>query len=637
MNRTLSVVSQLNVPLSHLVPGRRNPRRVKPAREAHRQLVALIRSQGLLQPLVVRPMEDKPKYYLVIAGHRRLAALKEIHQGDRDPKIACVLRDVDADTADALSLGENFGHQGMHPLDEAEAFASLATRDGKDAEAIAAEFGVSGNYVKQRIKLAGLAGVVKAAYRGNEIDTATAAAFAAVPEDRQNEVWKELNGHPRHAEHVRNIIAHGWIDAGHALFDVSTLPDSAVSRDLFGDKVLIERGAFMDAQLEALASERDKLVEDGWKEVFIGDYNELRDRMLSMDRPEREFDEATTRQLAKIEARHRKLEIEAEKIDPNDEARQQRIQQRFIALEAKEQKMMENAPAFVSEETKAVATAFLILQPDGKVQREHRLPRVRQGSRHSNEHAGDGETGDGDNVTGENGAVQPKPPTSDDLADRQLAATFTHQVIAVREALLGDDKARRRVLALMLHEKVRSEALAIRHESNGTTLHATGGESFASATFDRLAKQRSKFDPFKEDSSVDDGAAYARLGELSPSKLDSLIDLLIVDSLTAHMQRRTELVHLLATELKVNIRDHWRPDSAWLSGYQKIQLSHLLAELRGPVYSPAHENRKKSELVEALALLFADAAEGRLEDKQLAGRVNGWIPANLREPSAIAA
>jgi ParB family chromosome partitioning protein len=117
--------SQLNVPLSHLVSGKRHTRRVKPAREADHRLVALIRSQGLLHPLVVRPAEDKKDHVTVIAGHHRLSALRRVHRGDGDPKIPCVPRNVDADTADALSLGENFGKQALHPLDETEAFGRL--------------------------------------------------------------------------------------------------------------------------------------------------------------------------------------------------------------------------------------------------------------------------------------------------------------------------------------------------------------------------------------------------------------------------------------------------------------------------------------------------------------------------------
>ena len=77
-------------------------------------------------------------------------------------------------------------------------------------------------------------------------------------------MWAEVNGHPRHAEHVRNVIAHGWVDAAHALFDPSALPEWTVSRDLFSERVLVERSAFMSAQLEAIERERQAMTEAGW-------------------------------------------------------------------------------------------------------------------------------------------------------------------------------------------------------------------------------------------------------------------------------------------------------------------------------------------------------------------------------------
>jgi hypothetical protein len=93
------------------------------------------------------------------------------------------------------------------------------------------------------------------------------------------------------------------------------------------------------------------------------------------------------------------------------------------------------------------------------------------------------------------------------------------------------------------------------------------------------------------------------------------------------------LVHQLSVELKVNIRAFWRPDAEWLAGYQKIQLAHLMAELHGSTYNPASDSRKKSELVEVLATLFSDAANGKLENKELAERMNRWLPSNVRELS----
>jgi ParB family chromosome partitioning protein len=609
---------QLSVPLSRLVTGRRNPRQVKPGKEADRRLAALIRSQGLLQPLLVRPIDGDAKRYEVVAGHRRLRALREIHRGDGDPKIPCVLRDVDANAADAMSLGENFGREPMHPLDEAEAFAGLARREGKDAKAIAAEFGVSEHYVKQRIKLATLAEPVKSAYREGKIDTATAEAFAAVPEERQLEVWKEVGGTPRHHEHVRNVIANAWIDARLAIFDAGTLPPSAVSGDLFGDRTLVDRKAFMEAQAKALDQQRQALSEEGWREVVVGRREDLQDRLHAMEAPGRDFDEQTSRKLAKIAARRQQLEQQARKTGDSDEAKLQRLQQRYDQLEDQEHRITTEAPEYVSEETKAAATAFLLLDPDGRVHREYRIPRRQHRPA----------SGDAGECGSEGSGVDPKLPSPDDLGERQLAVTFTQQALAVREALLKEEGARRRVLAPALHEKVRSEALSVRHEANETTLCA-GTEGFTSPAWDRLCRGREKADPFSGETFVDDVQGYDRLEKMSRTKLEAMIDILVVGHVTAHLRRGTALVSRLAAELNVNVREFWRPDAAWLAGYQKIQLAGLIRELKGPAHAPAPE-RKKSELVASLDKLFADAADGRLEDKELAEKLNRWLPSNLR-------
>jgi ParB/RepB/Spo0J family partition protein len=601
------------------VPNRRNPRRVKASAEADQCLLALIQTYGLLQPLVVRPLEDKPTFYEVVAGDRRLSALRKIHRGNDDPKIPCVGRDIDAATADAVSLGENFGRAPMHPLDEAEAFAKLARDDGKGVDAIASAFGVTERYVRQRMKLATLAKPVKTAYRGGDIDTSIAEAFAAVPVQRQEQIWQEMNGRPRHAEQVRNVIAHGWIDASYALFEVSALPAGAVSSDLFSDKVLVERQAFMAAQIEALNVQRADLIEAGWRDAVAGRYEDIHDLPVAMVPAEREFDEQTARKLEKIAQRRQQLDGRLQGIADDDEKGSTTLHEKLDALDVERQEVERNAPASYSEAIKSIGTVFLVLYDDGQVQRDHRVPRSRS-------HQGqDGRTSDGSVAGG-----QPVPPTSDDLSDKQLAGTFTHQALAVREALLKDAAVRKRVLALILHGKVRSEAFSVRHDINGTTLQASNPDGFGSSVFDALKAKRAKLDPFIDQSFVEDEVGYARLADMSGSKVDALIDLLTVECISAHLQRRTPLVHHLAEELEVNIRTHWRPDAAWLSGFQKIQLSHLITELVGPGQTPAPE-RKKSELVEVLATLFTDAADGKLADKALSDRVNQWLPANLRK------
>jgi ParB family chromosome partitioning protein len=570
----------------------------------------------------------------VIVGNGRLAALRDVFKDSaRPPKVPCVLRSVDDGTADALALAENFIREPMHPLDEAEAFAKLAREEAKGVESIAAEFGVSQPYVRQRMKLATLSEPVKAAYRQGAIDTATAEAFASVPADRQLEVWQEVGGNPQHAQHVRNVIAHAWIDAKSATFDLSKLPESAVSKDLFAERVLIERKAFMEAQAEALLAERQKLTEEGWGDVVVGPQADVQDRLYAMSDAPQEYDPQTTAKLEKLADKRSKLEAKITELEAgpgefseSEQKAYQDVQTKLEALDDEEEAITKDAEVHYAEATKAVGTAFLLLDPDGRVRREYRIPRNRRSaSVEGNGHAGDGQT------------EAPKPPTSDDLKEPQLAATFTHQALAVRELLLKDDRVRRRILALILHDKVRSEALSIRHDANGTTVHADRAEGFASTALDALRKRRADLDPLHDQHYVEDHAAYDAVKRLSEKKLDALIDVLTVECITAHLQRRTELVWRLAVELGVELRRYWRPDERWLAGFQKIQLAHLIGELRGPVYAKAAENKKKSELVAELAKLFADAAEGHMEDAKAAAKFNAWLPSNMRDEPQVEA
>ena len=614
---------QISVSLSKLIPSKRNPRHVKPERDAHRRMVASIRAHGLLAPLVVRTDDSSSGNFKIIAGNRRLAALRDVFKDSaRPPKVPCVLRSVDDDTADALALAENFVREPMRPLDEAEAFAKLAREEAKGVEAIAAEFGVSQPYVRQRMKLATLAEPVKAAYRQGAIDTATAEAFASVPPDRQLEVWQEVGGNPQHAQNVRKVIAHAWIDAASATFDVSKLPEGTVSRDLFAERVLVERKAFMEAQAEALLAQRQALIEDGWAEVVVGPQADVQDRLYAMAEAPKEYDEQTTAKLKKLADKRGKLESKLAEFDEADQGAFEATQTKLEALDDEEQTLTKDAEVHYAEAIKAVGTAFLLLDPDGRVRREYRIPRSRRGT-YSNS---DGQVGDGS-------AEAPKPPTSDDLRDGQLATTFTHQALAVRAALLKDGTARKRVLALILHEKVRSEALSIRHDANSSTVHADRAEGFVSPALDTLRQRRAELDPLRDKHYVEDHDAYAALKALSDKQVDALVNLLTVETITAHLQRRTELVWHLADELGVEVRRYWRPDERWLSGYQKIQLAQLVQELGGPTYAATVDGKKKSELVAELAKLFTDAAEGRLEDAKLAEKVNCWLPSNMREPS----
>src|SRR5436190_2610913 len=68
------------------------------------------------------------------------------------------------------------------------------------------------------------------------------------------------------------------------------------------------------------------------------------------------------------------------------------------------------------------------------------------------------------------------------------------------------------------------------------------GPSSPRRTCGRSYRKRGKLDPFSADHSIEDGEGYERLLKLSPAKLDALIDVLVVELLTAHPVRPTPLV-----------------------------------------------------------------------------------------------
>jgi len=109
------------VPLSRLHENDYNPRRgFDDARMA--DFAERIERDGLLQSLLVRPLENTNEKE-VVAGTRRLRALRRIHDADAEVLIPVRVRDLDDQEARRLALEENLARESLTPLEEAYGFA----------------------------------------------------------------------------------------------------------------------------------------------------------------------------------------------------------------------------------------------------------------------------------------------------------------------------------------------------------------------------------------------------------------------------------------------------------------------------------------------------------------------------------
>jgi ParB family chromosome partitioning protein len=113
------------------------------------ELIVAIKSQGLIEPLIVRPMAGKDGVFELIAGERRLRA-------SRDAGLAAVpviVRELDDRGALEMSLVENLLREDLNAIEEGRAFIRLSKEFNLTHEEIATRIGKSRPYVTNMIRL----------------------------------------------------------------------------------------------------------------------------------------------------------------------------------------------------------------------------------------------------------------------------------------------------------------------------------------------------------------------------------------------------------------------------------------------------------------------------------------------------
>ncbi len=260
-----------DIPLEQLSRAKINAR-THGATEPLDTLAASIRAQGVLQPLLVRPMAGGDRFE-IIAGQRRFLAGQRLAQDAPVDPLPCLVRAATDDVAALeISLAENLERLSMEPFDQHEAFAHLVKR-GQHVETIAARFGVTERLVNQRLALAGLIEPIKREVRQGAVDRADAQVLAlATP--RQPRAWLKLyRDQAQSIPHGRSLKA--WLCGGGAiatevaLFPLERDPGRRVT-DLFGDQTFFDDSApFWTRQHQAIAARQDQLRTEGWARVEV--------------------------------------------------------------------------------------------------------------------------------------------------------------------------------------------------------------------------------------------------------------------------------------------------------------------------------------------------------------------------------
>ena len=159
--------------IAELRPGRYQPRS-QMSEAALDELADSIRAQGLIQPVVVRPLAEGG--YEIIAGERRWRAAQRAGL----ERIPVVVRAVADNAALAMALIENIQREDLNPLEEAQGIQRLIGEFGLTHQAAAEAVGRSRVAVTNLLRLLNLTPPVQAMLLAGEIEMGHARALLAV-------------------------------------------------------------------------------------------------------------------------------------------------------------------------------------------------------------------------------------------------------------------------------------------------------------------------------------------------------------------------------------------------------------------------------------------------------------------------
>ena len=181
------------IEVSSIGPNPQQPRKVFLDEEL-KELAQSIKENGLLQPLLVRPVPVMPGKYELVVGERRLRAVQSLGWTE----VPAVTRNVDDDTLLVLALVENLQREALNPLEEAEGYQVLMEKHGLSHARIGRSVGKSRSTVANMVRLLQLPASVLRHVAAGSLTSGHARALLA------------LNDHKTMAELARRAIEEGW-------------------------------------------------------------------------------------------------------------------------------------------------------------------------------------------------------------------------------------------------------------------------------------------------------------------------------------------------------------------------------------------------------------------------------------------
>jgi ParB family chromosome partitioning protein len=245
-----------SLPLSKLQAGKYQPR-TRMDEGALAELADSIRVQGIMQPILVRPIDASKGRYEIIAGERRfraaqLAGLTEV---------PVLVKDVADEHAAAMALIENIQREDLNPLEEAQGVKRLLDEFGLTHEQASQAIGRSRSATSNLLRLLNLAAAVQTMLLAGDIDMGHARALLAVDAATQIQLANQIIAKRLSVRDAEQLVARA--DSGTSTKATRAKP---VSRDVARLEETLSDQLGTKVSLKIMGKERGQLIIDfhGW-------------------------------------------------------------------------------------------------------------------------------------------------------------------------------------------------------------------------------------------------------------------------------------------------------------------------------------------------------------------------------------
>lgn len=161
------------IPLVQISPNPDQPRKTFNEKEL-KDLVESVKERGVLQPIILRSVQNKPYLYEIVAGERRFRAAKMANLSE----IPALVKTLDDKNAAEISLIENVQRENLNPVEEAEGYQNLMQKYGYELEDVSKLIGKSESYIRNLMRINSLPDSVKQLIKEGKISTSHARTIA---------------------------------------------------------------------------------------------------------------------------------------------------------------------------------------------------------------------------------------------------------------------------------------------------------------------------------------------------------------------------------------------------------------------------------------------------------------------------